>query len=56
MTGNKNIFTSFDEIFKTKIKLGDDHLVHALGRRTMIVVNNKNKKKDIHNVYIILRI
>ena len=30
MTGNKNLFTSFDEIVKTKIKLGDDHLVHSL--------------------------
>ena len=29
MAGNKNLFASFYETMKTKIKLGDDHLVHA---------------------------
>lgn len=53
MIGNRDLFTRFDEKMKTKIKLGDDHLVHALGRDTVTIVNKKNEKKDIHNVYYV---
>ncbi len=53
MIVNKNLFTSFDEIVKIEIKLGNDHLVHALGRGTITIANKKSEKKYIHNVYYV---
>jgi len=54
MTSNKDIFSSFDETIKTRIKLGDGHLVNSLGKGIVTVVTKQNeKKKNIHDVYYV---
>lgn len=53
MTGNKDLFSSLDNQVKSKIKLGDDHQVNALGKGIVIRLSKKNEKKNIPNVYYV---
>lgn len=50
MMGNKDIFSSSDEIIKTQIMLSDKLRVNALGKGIFTIVTKKNEKKDINNV------
>jgi hypothetical protein len=51
MTGNKDLFSSFDSTVKNKVKLGDDHLVNVQGMGTVSVLSKNNEKKSIREVY-----
>ena len=53
MASNRYIFSSLDSIVNSKIKLGDDHIVDALGKGTIIIITKKNEIKDIPNVYFV---
>jgi hypothetical protein len=53
MTGNKALFSSFDDSVKNRVKLGDDHLVNVQGKGTVYVLSRKNEKKDIQDVYYV---
>jgi hypothetical protein len=47
MTGNKDLFSSFDSIVKNKVKLGHDRLVNIQGMGTISVLSKNNEKKCI---------
>lgn len=53
MTGNKEFFSSLDSNIESEIKLGDDHLVDALAKDIVTVLNKHNETKDISNVYYV---
>lgn len=53
MTGNKDLFSSFDSTVKNKVKLGDDHLVNVQGMGTVSVLSKNNEKKCIREVYYV---
>jgi hypothetical protein len=53
MTGNKDLFSSFDSTVKNKVKLGDDHLVNVQGMGIVSVLSKNNEKKCIREVYYV---
>ena len=53
MTGNKSLFSSLDSSVVTNIKLGDDFLVPAKGKGTILVLTKQNEKKFIHEVFYV---
>lgn len=46
MIGNKDLFSSVNSCVKSKINLGDDHKVNALGKGTIMVFSKQNEKKN----------
>ena len=54
MTCNQKLFSNLDIIVKSKIKLGDDHLVYVLEKGTISVIIIQNEIKDIPIVYFVL--
>jgi hypothetical protein len=53
MKGNKELFSSFDDFVRNRVKLGDDHLINVHGKGTIFVLSRKNEKKDIQDVYYV---
>ena len=53
MTGNKSLFSSLDSSVMMNIKLGDDSLVPAKGKGTILVLTNQNEKKFIHEEFYV---
>ena len=53
MTTNKSLFCSLDSSVITNIKLGDEFLVPAKGKGTILVFTKKNEKKFIYEVFYV---
>ena len=53
MTGNKSLFSSLDSSVVMDIKLGDDFLVPAKGKGTILVLTKQNEKMSIHEVFYV---
>ena len=51
MSGNASLFSSIDNTFKSKIRMGNNGTIPIVGKGSIMVCTKQGEKKEIHNVY-----
>ena len=53
MTENKELFSNLDDSVKSKIKLGNDSILHVMGKGVINVLAKTGERMFIPNVYYV---